>query len=115
MKALRSIADAPLRVLAGVERAMRNLDDIATGVMAMHRQLAAMRKDIRALDRRVDALRGEVADITGSVGGIRAATETIDHRVERLDASLESVDALAARRGRLGRPRRVRGEASRPS
>lgn len=111
---IRIAAVVPMGVVAGLDRALRNLEVIANGVQAMHSEFIGMREDIRTLDRRVEALREEVTSLNEDVGQIRGATSTLDGRLEDVSRSLEGVDALATRVGRIGLRRPGRRDEQAP-
>jgi hypothetical protein len=97
-----STATAPLNVARALTDAVRNLDDIARGVGAMHGEFLGMRKDIHTLTDEIRGLRIDVNEMGTGVAGIHAACEQLDVRVEDLAGSLESVNVLASRLGRFG-------------
>ena len=100
---------APLGAARALTDIVRNLDEIASGVTAMHKEFLGMRKDIRTLNDEVRGLRGDVTSMGTGVEGINGACESLDMRVGELAGSLEGVNVLANRLGRLG-GRRARPE-----
>jgi uncharacterized protein YoxC len=110
---LRFLAAVPLDVARAlsaigtrIDTALRRLDELATGMNAMHEEMKGFRSDLNRVGAGIDALRGDVQSMESGVTGIRAATESLDAKVDErltdLTATLAGVDALATRLGRIG-------------
>jgi hypothetical protein len=113
VRASLGVVQVPLRVGAGivrrVDRVLSTVENLATGVVSMEKELRAMRRDMREVVDGVDRLGDEVRGMRTGVDGIRGSTESLDGRLDGVAGSLERIDHLAGRLGRFGGGRARRG------
>lgn len=93
------MASGAADLASAIDRVVRNLDEIASGVTAMHGEFVGMRKDIRKLDQHVMGLNKKVESLDGRVEGIEGRMQPLLDKVDALILDLDPVRVVAARFG----------------